>query len=241
MTRSSARSTSHVERATERWAEGLEEELQFWFRWLRDREPWSDMYVQRTDPNSELQPAIRAHLDSPANVHLRLLDVGSGPLTILGKRWSDRILEITAVDPLADRYAVLFKKVGLEPLVWPVAGEAERLTDRFAESSFDLVYARNCLDHSYDPLRAILQMLRVVKPGRVALLEHAVDEGEYMKYAGPHQWNFRIEEGRFVIWQPGLRVDAHTVLEKLAEVEAAEGALAVAGDPRYMHVALRKR
>jgi SAM-dependent methyltransferase len=120
--------------------------------------------------------------------------------------------------------------------VRPVRGEAEHVAKLFGPDHFDLVYAQNCIDHGYDPLRSIRQMLRLVKPGRVLLLEHALDEGEYMKYAGPHQWNFRAEEGRFVIWRPGLRVDAHSVLERNAEVE-----LEVLPDDRWIRVALRKR
>jgi SAM-dependent methyltransferase len=233
------RSTSGIDGANDRWAEGLDEEIKFWFRWLRDRgAPWTDDYIWRTDPDAPLQPRVRAYLpDSPPDAHLRVLDVGSGPLTILGKRWGDRTLDITAVDPLANRYVELFDRLGLKPLSLPVQGEAEHLADVFDESTFDLAYARNCLDHGHDPRRAIQQMLEVVKPGRYVLLDHATDEGEYMKYAGPHQWNFRVEDGRFVIWRPGLRVDAHDFLEHVADVETA----VATDESRYMTVALRKR
>ena len=220
-----------------RWELGLEEEIEFWARWLHDRgAPWSDDYVFRNDPESPLQPAVTAQLD-PGATEVRLLDVGSGPLTILGKRWGDRRVEITAVDPLADRYAELFARFGLVPLVTPVLGQAERLSDVFPRDSFDLAFARNCLDHGYAPLDSIRQMLQVVKPGGIVLLHHATDEGEFMSYAGPHQWNFRIEDGRFVIWSPGQRVDAHALLELEADIETA----VATDDSRYMSVALRKR
>jgi SAM-dependent methyltransferase len=231
------RSTSHVPGAGERWEEGLDEEVEYWERWMREPEasPWPEEWPWRTDPESPLQPHIREHLD-PDLEELRILDVGSGPLTILGKRWGDRTLHITAVDPLADRYAALFERLGIEPLVRPVPGEAERLTETFAADSFDLVYARNCLDHGYDPLLAIRQMLRVARPGGLVFLEHATDEGEHMRYAGPHQWNFRAEAGRFVIWRPGLRVDAHALLEEHATIETAVTTEA----PPFLRVMLRK-
>lgn len=216
----------------------MDEEIEFWFRWLRDHgAPWTDDYIWRTDAESPLQPRIRKHLpEAPPDARLRILDVGSGPLTILGTRWGERTLEITAVDPLADRYAQLFERVGLQPHTLPVRGDAAHLSDLFEEDTFDLAYARNCLDHGHDPLRSIREMLKVVKPGRYALLDHATDEGEHMGYAGPHQWNFRVEDGRFVIWRPGLRVDAQRILERYADIETA-----VAPDEsRYMSVALRK-
>jgi SAM-dependent methyltransferase len=237
MARERDRSTSGVEGAVERWSHGLDEETEFWFRWLRDEgAPWTDDYKLRVDPESELQPHIRRNLESEDGAHLRILDVGSGPLTVLGKRWGGRRLEITAVDPLAERYSELFERVGMDPIVRPVFGEAEHVAEQFPHDSFDLVYAQNCIDHGYDPLLSIQQMLALVKPGRVLLLEHAIDEGEYMEYAGPHQWNFRAEHGRFVIWRPGLRVDAHSALEPHAEIEIEE-----LPEHRWIRVALRKR
>lgn len=232
-----AHSTSNVDGAVDRWSTGLDEETEFWFRWLRDHGgQWGDDYELRTDPDSELQPHIRPYLTSEPDARLRILDVGSGPLTVLGKRWGDRTLEITAVDPLADRYAELYERVGLEPLVRPIAGEAEHVSELFPRDSFDLVYAQNCIDHGYDPLRSIKEMLTLVRPGCFLLLEHAIDEGEYMSYAGPHQWNFRTEDDRFVIWRPGLRVDAHSELERAAEIK-----LEPLPEVRWLRVGLRKR
>jgi SAM-dependent methyltransferase len=232
------RSTAQAQDAIERWAERLDEETAFWFRWLRDHGgEWPQDYAQRMDPDSELQPDIRAYLEFAPDAHLRILDVGCGPLTILGKRWGDRTLAITAADPLAEQYAMLFERLGLTPPVVPVAGVAERLTETFADNSFDLVYARNCLDHGYDPLLSIQQMLKVAKPGRVVFIEHAIDEGEHEDYGGLHQWNFRVKDDRFVIWRPGLSIDAHSVLEEQAHVEISPPS----DGSRYVRVALHKR
>ena len=223
--------------AADLWAERLDDETAFWYGWLRDRGgQWPEDYAQRMDPEFELQPEIRAYLDPTPGRRLRILDVGSGPLTILGKRWGDRTLDITATDPLAEQYAMLFERVGTTPPVMPVHSVAEQLTDTFDESSFDLVYARNCLDHGYDPLQAILQMVKVTKPGCVVLLQHAINEGEHEGYGGLHQWNFCVREGRFTIWQPDRTIDAHSSLEREAEVE-----LYVSDDgSRYLRVALRR-
>lgn len=235
--RQSASSTASVEGAVDRWSEGLHEETEFWYRWLRNHGgPWPEDYRHRTHPETELQPHVRQWIDTPPGSQVRILDVGSGPLTVVGKRWGDRELEITAVDPLAERYAELFERVGLEPLVRPIPGEAEHVAEMFPPDTFDLVYAQNCIDHGYDPLRSIQQMLELVRPGRCVLLEHAIDEGEYMNYEGPHQWNFRSEDGRFAIWRPGLWVDAHEILEEKARIEIEE-----LPDLRWIRVALMKR
>ena len=220
------------------WREGLEEEIEFWHRWLRDHgEPWGGDYVWRMDPDTELQSRIGAYLPDGADGEpLRIVDVGSGPLTILGKRWQGRRLDITTVDPLGGQYADLFVIVDIDCQA-PIAGQAEQLDDVLPADTFDLAFARNCLDHGYDPLEAIRQMLRIVKPGRYVVLDHATDEGEFMGYAGPHQWNFRVEAGRFVIWRPGERIDAHAILSTYADVTA----MVATDESRYMSVALRKR
>ena len=231
-----APSTSQVEGAVDRWSDGLDEETEFWRRWLRDHGgQWAEDYKLRTDPDVQIQPHIARFLDPASETVPRILDVGSGPLTVLGKRWGERRLDITAVDPLADRYALLLDEAGLEPPVRQVKGEAEHVSELFPAGSFDLVYAQNCIDHGYDPLLSIEQMLALVRPGRYLLLEHALDEGEYMNYAGPHQWNFNEEDGRFVIWRPGLRVDAHARLERFAQILVEPNP-----EMRWLVVALRK-
>ncbi len=228
---------SHTAADADLWAERLDDETAFWYGWLRDRGgEWPEDYAQRMDPEFELQPEVRAYLDPASGGRLRILDVGSGPLTILGKRWGDRTLEITATDPLAEQYAMLFERVGTTPPVIPVHSVAEQLTDTFEEGSFDLVYARNCLDHGYDPLQSILEMVKVAKPGCVVLLQHAINEGEHEGYGGLHQWNFCLREGRFQIWQPDRTVDAHSALERVADVELYESD----DGSRYLRVALRK-
>ncbi len=223
--------------AVERWAEGLDEELAFWYRWLRGKgDPWPEDYKRRVDPRAELQPHLRMHIPARFGSRVRILDVGSGPLTAVGKRWRGRRVSITAVDPLADRYGELFDKLGMTPPIRPIKGEAERLGELLPDSSFDLACAFNCLDHSYDPLRSIREMVKLVKPGRAVVLDHVIDEGERMRYAGLHQWNFRADDGRFVIWRPGVEVDAHAQLLPDAEVEIAPIA-----DPGWLRVVLRRR
>ena len=56
------------------------------------------------NPGTELRERIRALIAAPEGVTVRVLDVGAGPLTALGKVWPGRTLELTAVDPLADEY-----------------------------------------------------------------------------------------------------------------------------------------
>lgn len=221
----------------ERWAASLDEELGFWWRWLRNKgDTWPEDYKRRIDPRSALQPELHRHISARVGARVRILDVGSGPLTAIGKRWRWRRVSITAVDPLADRYAALFARLGLNPPVRPIQGEAERVAELLPHGSFDLAFAANSLDHGYDPLRSIRQMLQLVKPGSKVVLDHMVNEGERMRYANLHQWNFRADDGRLVIWRPGLELDAHACLLPYAEIE-----IEPLDDPRWLRVVLRRR
>jgi SAM-dependent methyltransferase len=200
------------------WKGALEGEVNFWRRNLETYKRLSG----RLDPHSQLQDEIAQYLDGPDGATLRILDVGAGPLTWLGKQHPRYRLEISAVDTLGREYGEVIDAVGVEPPVRTAACDSERLTDVLPKDHFDLAYARNTLDHSYEPVRAIREMIAVVKPGGVAVLEHAENEAEEERYMGLHQWNFQIENGRLVIWRPGARHDVAAELADVAELEVAE-------------------
>jgi SAM-dependent methyltransferase len=125
---------------------------------------------------------------------------------------------ITAVDPLAHQYESLFAELNMTPPVRTQSGAVESLTERFPADYFDLVNVQNALDHSYDPLVGIRQMLQVVKSGCYVLLLHTVNEAESMSYAGFHQWNFCADNGDFVIWNREIRLCVNEVLGDEAKV-----------------------
>lgn len=181
------------------WLIGIRSETHFWNDFLRTKglQLPAD-YYNRLDPEYPLEPNAADLLPPDDDVHL--LDVGAGPLTYLGKTRNGKRLRITAVDALADEYDELLNKYGVQPPVRTERLDAEDLTSRFAENTFDLGYARNCLDHAYDPEQAVLQMIAVVKKNRYVLLEHTRNEAENHNYSGLHQWNFDMSPaGEFLI------------------------------------------
>jgi SAM-dependent methyltransferase len=139
-------------------------------------------------------------------------------LTKLGKRWAGRTVRITAVDPLAVRYKQLLAAAGIGPPVETEPGEVERLTERFPTDHFDLVNMENALDHCYDPLLGIRQMLEVVRPGGFVLLTHHVNEAHRTGYTGFHQWNLCADNGHFVVWNRQARISVNDALDDIAEV-----------------------
>ena len=182
-----------------KWKAGIKSEIQFWDDWFCMKGfQWADQYRNSFDPDLPLQPRPAALLLPQAEIHI--LDVGAGPLTFLGKVYEGKCINITAVDPLADEYDKILNKYQFQPLVRTQKLAAENLTKRFPSNKFDLVFARNSIDHAYNPERAILQMINVVKSGRYVLLEHTPNEAENANYSDLHQWNFSMSiNGDFLI------------------------------------------
>lgn len=175
-------------------------EMAFWDQWLRTRgKPWPLDYQFRCDPHTTLQHEIVNLIEAPQGASVQILDVGAGPLTYLGKCWPGRTVQICAIDPLAEKYDQLLQKYAIQPVVRTQTGWAERLLEQFPPNHFDLVHARNCIDHSHDPCLAIEQMVAVVKPGGVVYMHHIINEGKLQHYHGLHQWNLYDQMGELYV------------------------------------------
>ena len=147
----------------------------------------------KLDPNLELDVRMLDLL--PDKTDVRILDVGAGVLTTVGKKYQDKKIHLTPIDPLAKDYSRILKKRGLQT-DWPTQSDSiERLEDR----SFDIVFARNSIDHSEDPLQMMSEMIRVCR-GHV-LMEHLINVGQRENYRGLHQWNYSLSpKGELWLW-----------------------------------------
>jgi len=206
------------------WRLGLDEERRFWDGYLGTGGlDWPEEYVRRTDPATELEPHLEARLAAVTGRVPRVLDVGSGPLTALGRRPGGAPMDLAAVDPLADWYTALYARHGLEPRVRPREGRAEEVAALFGAEQFDLVFCRNALDHGVDPVLGIDQMLTATRPGGSVHLEHAEREGANQHYRGLHQWDIQEVDGRLLVGNRTRTTDVSTRLEGRATVEVETG------------------
>lgn len=203
--------------------QGEAEELDFWRKYLgKSGLFWPHEFRFRLNPDSPLQEAIATYVEEVEGPLVRILDVGAGPLTILGKKLPGKELEITAVDCLAGRYRELLSELEIEPVVPTLPGNAESLGSLFEPDSFDLVFSRNAIDHCADPLQALREMITVTKPGHRVMVCVFPNEGEKAKYQGLHQWNFSVEDNRWILWDSTQRIDVGDALSNVAEVEKVE-------------------
>ncbi len=183
-----------------KWRSSINAEIAFWDRYFASGGlQWKDRYHERLNPNWPLQARPKSCLNEVVGTP-KILDVGAGPLTYLGKQIEGKPLDIIAIDPLAKQYNKILSNYGISPVVRTITGDGEKVHKMFSPSTFDLVFARNCIDHSYNPEKAILNMLEVTKPGAYVLLEHRPNEAITENYQGLHQWNFSCDEnGDFII------------------------------------------
>ena len=201
------------------WRNGIEYEVRFWDKWMATKGlQWPDDFESRLRSDRVFDPSILRQ--GTALEGLKVLDVGSGPISSLGFMVVGHPIDLTACDPLAPFYSELAAKHGI---AFPIKTEqafAEDLASFYELGSFDLVHCRNALDHSFDPLRAISQMLMVAKSTGRVRLEHVVNEGENESYEGFHQWNFDVENDDFVIWNRTDRINASKFFAESAVVTA---------------------
>jgi SAM-dependent methyltransferase len=164
----------------------------------------------------------------------RILDVGSGPATTVGPNAAPCPVEIIPVDPLAETYRELLRQAELKCWNPTRLGEGERLSE-LGLGTFDLVYSRNALDHAYDPLLVIREMVVVCKPGGTVYFEGSVNESVKQHAHGLHQWNFMpLDTGDLVIWQPDNRA-----LSLRAALD--DGAAVKAGGSDWYQVEVKRR
>jgi SAM-dependent methyltransferase len=205
------------------WRLALPDEVQWWDYWMETHgAQFPEGFITRQNPECPLQDEIRKHLDTQPGGPANILDVASGPMTWIGKRWDDRIIQITPVDVLAPLYDRLLAKHGIVPLVRTQYATIEELSKSVPRDSYDLVFCKNALDHCKNPMRGVFEMLKVVKPGRTVFLHHCRNEGKNENYTQLHQWNFDIDgtDGFIIESRLGRRWDVRAELAGLANVQS---------------------
>ena len=233
-------------KAREIWDGRLQSEVNYWKDQIRrqDSKAWHKEYAERLDPNSPLQDVIARHIDRSVKVN-RILDVGSGPLTSVNKKCGFCEISITAVDPLADFYNEIMARREITPPVPVVAGWGERLVEQFGENQFDITYSRNAVDHSYDPVKCIDEMIKVTKKGRYVIVEMNERAGTLENWTGLHQWDFFIgrtlplfQRHLFIEGKAVAAVDVSSHFAGRAEMTSLE---LTRGSEPWITLVLRKR
>jgi SAM-dependent methyltransferase len=190
-----------------RWRRRAPDETRYWVDALQSPDA-AGRFADRLDPNGEIKGlALSRAVEEITSEEIRILDVGSGPLTAVGQTYPGKRISIVPIDPLAEDYVKILNESRLDPPVLPVACSGEQIVEKFGAAAFDVAFALNALDHSVDPLLVLDNMLTSITPtGRVALT-HLRNEGERNGYFGIHFWNIDCRDGRFLIWNRDVSND----------------------------------
>lgn len=134
--------------------------------------------------------------------HVRIAEVGAGPINTIGNEWPGVEVEVVASDVLAAEYAALWREHRAAPVVPVEYQDFERLT--YPDESFDVVHCVNALDHTPNAGHALAELLRVCKRGGWVYLRHAPDQRK--RFGGHHYWDCRYEDGKCVFRGKDLAV-----------------------------------
>lgn len=207
------------EKYVEKWLKELGSEVFFWDTLIR---------TGGKSINGEEVYNLRLSEDAKFNLEedietneVDVLDVGSGPFSRVGVKSERAKTNIKAVDPLASVYAKIKQKYGVESPINPGTGVVELLAEQFGEDAFDIVHMSNALDHSFDPIFGIKQMLYVCKTNGKVVLKHNKNEGENENYKGLHQWNLDVIDSKFYIWNRQEKIDVSEIIKDYATIEYA--------------------
>jgi ubiquinone/menaquinone biosynthesis C-methylase UbiE len=194
---------------------GVSDELDFWKEFTssnRFKENWCT-----TTPNPELNLDIEiflSYVHSFASDEIKVLDVGSGPVSILSRLNTIYTnLVISAADPLATEYCTLSKSyTDIFDITIPQQVEAEELSNFYGNEMFDIVHIRNALDHTIDPVKSLFEMNKVLKKNGFLIIHGFENEAICENWQGMHQWNLSLENGNLII---GNRAGINSSTESL--------------------------
>lgn len=178
-----------------KWERGKKNTLQFYRRKL----PWKARQFNR---ELYLLPYFGQMIGDKKEI--AIAELGAGMFCSIGSLWKTAKVNIYPSDALADEFNQILKDAGVTPLIPIEKQDMENLS--YPDNFFDIVHCVNALDHTSNPLKAIKEMYRVVKPGCFIYLRHFVNVGEHERYSGLHMWNIDLNNDKdCIIWNPGTQ------------------------------------
>ncbi len=230
------------EKYLNQWLDGLYSEIAYWKALLSGKLLESSRLPEVTASDRKFM--LEDDLPDERGRIIKFIDVGSGAYSRCGKITDKVKLEITAVDPLASAYKFLKKQYNINDNGINVeVGFVELLDKQYGKNVFDIVHMSNSLDHCFDAVFGIYQLLFICKVGGKVILRHHENEAEKEKYQGLHQWNLSLhnEEKSFVIWREDKRYDICKIFDEYVDFELCADIKEKGSDWVYNKVVMTKK
>lgn len=128
-------------------------------------------------------------------------------------------IEVHYVDPLAPFYNdIKNRHQGRLPDI--EFGMMEYLSESYPSHNVAWVIYKNALDHSFNPIKGVLEALEVLKIGGYLYLKHYPNEAETEHYVGFHKYNICTnEKGELLIWNKEKSLVVDEMVKDFAEVD----------------------
>ena len=130
---------------------------------------------------------------------LKTLEIGSGPNSNLSYWVDNELLEVTAIDPLADVYEKIMRKLNYQYPITPIKMKGEEILEHFGEESYHIVFAQNSLDHVEDPIKCFNNAYSVLKKGGFLFVCSNIKEGTRKSWTGMHKFNIYVENNELLL------------------------------------------
>lgn len=227
-----------------KWLSGLDGEIEYWKLFMEEKGGASFHGFEKTISSCrpfELEDDVP--LECIGRGIYRFLDVGAGPFSRCGRITEKVTLDALSVDPLASVYIALKIKNGIDNGVRLETGFVELLNKKFQQNTFDMVHMSNSLDHSFDAVYGIYQLLYVCKTGGKVILRHSENEAEKAGYSGLHQWNLSLHnvENTFLIWRNEEKYNIPELFREYADMELIPDCVEPGGGWKYNKVVMKKK
>ena len=130
---------------------------------------------------------------------LKTLEIGSGPNSNLSYWVDEKLIKVTAIDPLADLYKKMMKKLKYQYPIVPMKLKGEDLPKIFKKESFHIVFAQNSLDHAENPLECFRNGYNLLKKGGLFFVCTNKREGSRKSWAGMHKYDIYVENNELFL------------------------------------------
>jgi hypothetical protein len=143
-----------------------------------------------------VQKIVSDLADRFPDVQLSVIDIGSGPLSLLLWGQDAGLFQPTCIDALGNEYNRLLNEYEIDSDVSIQVGHGETMN---YQGHFHMAYSRNALDHCESPSTVFSNMRKAIVKKGFLVISTARNEGSNMNWTGPHQYNLDIEDDHLTL------------------------------------------
>jgi len=132
------------------------------------------------------------------NEKLKLLEIGSGPVSNLAYYVDKDLFEVIAIDPLAGFYQKIMNKFNYEFPIKPISINCEDLLKFFRKETFHIIYAQNSIDHTNNPIICLNNAYHLLKNNGILFIRNNIKEGSRKGWIGLHKHDIYMSKNNLV-------------------------------------------